>query len=206
MGTPTNRPATSTDPGSTVTGSAGTAATGTAPAGSDPGGIAPLLIPPDLRPYQGRPAGVVSRTLACAIDLGIVCLALVAIYLGGQGLRFLASPSGFHFRSAPRGLALVVAAVLMVGYLAGSWAIGGRTYGDHVLALRVVYRTDARIHPVRALARALVCVGFPLGLFWSGLSPTRRSVADILLRTSVRYDWESVQGSVPPPRSPGPAG
>jgi uncharacterized RDD family membrane protein YckC len=192
MGTSTNR--------------AQTAGGGTTTAETAPHRIAPRLLPADLRPYQGRPAGVVSRTLACAVDLGIVSLALVAGYLGVQGLRFLANPAAFHFRSVPRTLALIVAAVVVVSYLACSWALGGRTYGDHVMALRVVDAAGRRMHPVRALARALVCVVFPLGLFWSGLSPTRRSFTDVLVRTSVRYDWESVRGSVPPPRHADPAG
>ena len=41
----------------------------------------------------------------------------------------------------------------------------------------------------RALLRAALCVGFPIGLLWCAVSPSRRSLQDAVLRTSVVYDW-----------------
>jgi uncharacterized RDD family membrane protein YckC len=32
-------------------------------------------------------------------------------------------------------------------------------------------------------------VGFPVGLLWCAADPARRSVQDIVLRTSVVYNW-----------------
>jgi uncharacterized RDD family membrane protein YckC len=46
------------------------------------------------------------------------------------------------------------------------------------------------VHLVVALLRALACVLFPLGLLWVAFSRDLRSVQDIVLRTSVVYDWQ----------------
>ena len=40
-----------------------------------------------------------------------------------------------------------------------------------------------------ALARALLYVAFPIGLVWCAGSGTHRSLQDVVLRTSVVYDW-----------------
>ena len=37
--------------------------------------------------------------------------------------------------------------------------------------------------------RSAFCVFFPIGLFWCVISPERRSVQDVVLWTSVVYDW-----------------
>jgi hypothetical protein len=37
--------------------------------------------------------------------------------------------------------------------------------------------------------RAVLCVGFPIGLFWAVVSVTGRSLQDTVLRTRVVYDW-----------------
>ena len=36
---------------------------------------------------------------------------------------------------------------------------------------------------------AILCVVFPIGLLWCVVSEENRSVQDLLLRTSVIYDW-----------------
>ncbi len=46
----------------------------------------------------------------------------------------------------------------------------------------------------RSTLRALVCVLLPIGLFWSAVSPTRRSVQDVLFRSIVVYDWHQDRG------------
>lgn len=134
-------------------------------------------------------AGVISRVLACAIDAGVLLLVLGAGYLGLAGLLFAFDPLGFRFPAPPRAVTGAVAAVVLVGYLAESWTTTGRTYGDRVLGLRVVDRGGHPLRLGRALARAALCVVFPAGLLWVAVSAQRRSVQDLLLRTSVVYTY-----------------
>ena len=133
-------------------------------------------------------AGVVSRTVASAIDAGVLLVLLGGGYLGLAGVLFAADPLGFAFPAPPRAVTGAVAVAVLVAYLTESWTTSGRTYGDHVLGLRVV---DRRGHPPRlgrALARATLCALLPVGLLWAAVSARRLSVQDVLLRTSVIYD------------------
>jgi uncharacterized RDD family membrane protein YckC len=137
---------------------------------------------------------VVTRSLAAGVDLAVVLFALFGAYFAVQGLRFVLSPIRFHFQSPPRLLAVAAAGIVLVVYLVGGWWISGRTYGDHLLALRVTDASGRGLSLPRAFARAVLYVAFPLGLFWSGVSPSRRSVQDLILRTAVRYEWEGTSG------------
>ncbi len=74
-------------------------------------------------------------------------------------------------------------------YATIAWSTVGRTYGCHVMGLRVVSRRGRRVHLLVALARAVLCALFPIGLLWCAVSRTQRSVQDLLLRTTVIYDW-----------------
>ncbi len=42
---------------------------------------------------------------------------------------------------------------------------------------------------LRQLARAFLCAVFPIGLLWCALDPARRSLQDLVLRTTVVYNW-----------------
>jgi uncharacterized RDD family membrane protein YckC len=146
-------------------------------------------VPREARAFQGRPAGIVSRLIANVIDGAVVGAILLAGYLGVNGLLFFLDPRSFHFREPIPVLTLTSAFVVAGIYLGLSWALAARTYGCHVMGLRVVGR---RGHPLRVLvafARAAFCVIFPIGLFWCVVNPRSRSVQDIVLRTSVVYDW-----------------
>ena len=66
----------------------------------------------------------------------------------------------------------------------------GRTYGAQVLGLRVVDRRGRRLVAAWAFLRAVLCVYVPLGLVWSAFSRENRSLQDLVLRTSVIYDWD----------------
>jgi uncharacterized RDD family membrane protein YckC len=79
--------------------------------------------------------------------------------------------------------------VVLTAYLAVGWVSTGQTFGGRLLGLRVVDRHGRRLGPGLALARSVLCVLFPILLFWVVLSRENRSVQDILLRTSVVYDW-----------------
>jgi RDD family len=74
-------------------------------------------------------------------------------------------------------------------YLWLSWWLLGRSYGKHVMGIRVAGRRGRKLGPVRALARAAFCVFFPIGFFWCAISPRRHSIQDIAVYSAVTYDW-----------------
>jgi uncharacterized RDD family membrane protein YckC len=146
-------------------------------------------IPPAARVLQGRRAGLVTRLLANTVDFCVVALIVAAGYAAVAALRFLWNSRTFTFPAPGFGLLVVAGGVLMMLYLTACWTTIGRTYGDHLLGLRVVGWRGRRLRPVGALVRAVLCVLFPVGLFWIVVSPENRSVQDVLLRSSVVYDW-----------------
>ena len=153
-------------------------------------------IPQAARPYQGRPAGLISRFIAAAIDLLIVVLALVAIYAGWAGFLFLLRPARFEFPDPSIVLGIGAGFVVLTLYLTAAWIMTGRTYGDHLMGLRVVDHVGRVMRLPRALMRALLCALFPVGLLWVAVSARNKSLQDIVSGTSVMYDWHSAD----PPR------
>ena len=160
-------------------------------------------IPREARPFQGHRAGLVTRTAAAAIDIGIVILALGVCYLGVSAVLFLIDPRNFT-APAPSPLRVYAAGgLLLTIYLAVSWTGSGRTYGNHVMGLRVVNHRGKRLHPVVSLVRAALYVIFPIGLFWVLVSGRNRSLQDLVVRTSVIYDWgaRALPHAPEPPRT-----
>jgi len=147
-------------------------------------------IPKEARPYQGLRAGLVTRLVAAGIDAFVVGGLLVAGYVGYAGARFLINPRGFSAPTTSLFRSLTTAFFVAVVYMAAGWTISGRTYGCHVLGLRVVNFHGRRLRLPTALVRALFCVAFPVGLLWCAASRANRSLQDVVLRTSVVYDWE----------------
>lgn len=134
-------------------------------------------------------AGIVSRLLAAAVD-AVVLLALLGLgYLGLTGIVFMIDPVRFRFPAPSRLVIVTSAFVVLVCYLAAGWTASGRTYGDHVLGLCVIDTGGRTPRAGRALVRAFLCAIFPVGLLWAALSRRRRSVQDLLVRTTVVYDW-----------------
>jgi uncharacterized RDD family membrane protein YckC len=158
-----------------------------------------LAVPREARPYQGERAGLVTRLFAGTIDAVSVVAALVVAYGGLHALLFMFDPRSFRFARPSVVLNLSAMLILLVAYLAVAWSTTGRTYGDHVMGLRVVGRHGHRVRPSTALLRAVLCVGFPLGLIWCAGSASRRSLQDTLLRTSVIYDWRRRQPTAADP-------
>jgi uncharacterized RDD family membrane protein YckC len=157
------------------------------------------VVPQEARPYQGTTAGLVTRLTASAIDALCVSAAVVAGYAGLNGLLFMLNPRSFELVGSSFAVVLVAASVVATVYLGAAWAIAGRSYGDHVMGLRVVGPRGRRVRPVIALVRAALYVVLPIGLVWCAISRSRKSVQDALLRTSVIYDW-----APGPAREPGP--
>ncbi|MGH3367848.1 MAG: RDD family protein, partial [Nocardioidaceae bacterium] len=100
-------------------------------------------------------------------------------------------------------LSVTTGLVVLVVYLGVAWSLSGRTYGCLVMGVRVVDgrgRTagpwSSRLPPrtvrlPRALLRALAYAVLPIGLLWCAVDRNGRSLQDVLLRTSVIYDWQS---------------
>ncbi|MFL6177157.1 MAG: RDD family protein [Ornithinibacter sp.] len=146
-------------------------------------------IPKEARAYQGQSAGVVSRVVANTIDAAVVGAIVGAIYLGYVSVTFLLDPLSFIWPDAHLLASLTATLAMATFYLFVCWWLLGRTYGGHVMGLRVVGRRGRRLGPLRSLMRAGFCVFFPIGLFWCVISPERRSVQDLALWTRVVYDW-----------------
>jgi uncharacterized RDD family membrane protein YckC len=162
------------------------------------GGVSPL--PREARPYQGQRAGLVTRLVAAVIDAVVVALVLLAGYAGWAGLLFLVDPRGFSFPDTSLFKSLAAGFVVVVVYLTAAWWISGRSYGCLVMGLRVVSFRGERLRLAGALVRALLCAVVPVGLLWVAVSRENRSAQDVLLRTSVVYDWQ------PRGAGPGPPG
>ncbi|MET0999866.1 MAG: RDD family protein [Marmoricola sp.] len=159
-------------------------------------GISP--VPREARPYQGERAGLVTRLVAATVDAFTVVALLIMMHVGVNVITFIADPRGFEVATLSVLLSVTTALVICVVYLAAAWSITGRTYGDRVMGLRVVNGRGLRVGGPRALLRALLCVGFPIGLLWCAASSSRRSVQDAVLRTSVIYDWRPRHGAEVP--------
>lgn len=155
----------------------------------DPSVAARIIVPAPVRRSQGHRAGIVTRCAAAVADLVVACLVVVLLYAGWAATRFLLSPSRFQFPEPGRGQLLTAVLVVLTVYLSVAWTATGQTYGDRLLGLRVVDRRGRRLGRWLALVRAVLCVLFPVLLFWVLFSRQNRSVQDVLLRTSVVYDW-----------------
>ena len=161
------------------------------------------LVPVEARPYQGRSAGIVTRLAANTVDTLLVGAALIGTYLGVVACRFLLAPRDFTWQE-PSWVWFVLGFFwTTVVYLTAAWWISGRTVGDHVMGIRVVTGKRTRLRIGRAFVRAVLCAVFPIGLLWCVVSRDRRAFHDVLLRTSVVYDWlprpaRALPGATPP--------
>jgi uncharacterized RDD family membrane protein YckC len=146
-------------------------------------------IPVEARPFQGRRAGVVSRTVAATLDFIVILAIVVATYVVWAATLFLWKPVKFSFPSPPFLVYLAYYGLLLFGYLTIAWATTGRTVGANIMGLRVLNARGQRLRVTGAALRSALCTLFPLGLFWCAVSRSNRSVQDMVLRTSVIYDW-----------------
>jgi uncharacterized RDD family membrane protein YckC len=147
------------------------------------------------KPSQTRAApayaGLVTRTLAFAVDIAIIdVVALVVGLIVALGLSAFDLPDVVKTVLTVAGA--IAGAMWTVGYLAWFWSASGQTPGDRVLGLRVVSaRTGEPIPFKRATLRvfALVlsalpfCLGFVMILF----DDRRRALHDRLVHTVVVY-------------------
>jgi uncharacterized RDD family membrane protein YckC len=156
-----------------------------------------LLLPsgrsPEAPPAPATPvyAGLVTRTLAFAIDVAIIDV--TALTVGGVVALGL---SPFDLPSTVVSVLVVVGAALAlawtVGYFSWFWSVAGQTPGDRLLRLKVLHVATGRPPTLpRAVLRvgALVlsaipfCAGFLMILF----DGRRRALHDRLVATVVIY-------------------
>lgn len=156
--------------------------------GQDPRAPA-STIPTEARVHQGHQAGIVSRMIAAGLDLVVVMCVLVAAYAGWSVALFVLHTRTFAFPRPSSALILVAYVVVAVACLAIPWRVNGRSYGQHVMGLRVTTKQGALLTFPRALLRASVCICFPMSLLWVAVSRRSAAVHDLLLRTTVHYDW-----------------
>jgi uncharacterized RDD family membrane protein YckC len=147
-------------------------------------------IPHEARPFQGQPAGLVTRLVAAVLDSLVVGIVLAAGYLGWCGLLFLIQGRGFTFPSPGLFFGLTAGFAVAFCYLTVFWALTGRTYGDLVMGLRVQRRNGKPLRLPGAALRALFVVGFAIGILWVPLSRGNKSLQDAVLGTRVVYDWK----------------
>jgi uncharacterized RDD family membrane protein YckC len=153
-------------------------------------------LPPEARTLQGERAGLVSRLLAGGIDYAIAVAVTGVAWLGTAVVRLTVRPARFSWPEWSGATWLAVYLGVLVLSLAIPWAATGRSVGKRVLGLRLLNHDGHRVRALVALGRALLCVAFPIGLFWVPASDDERSVHDLLFRTRVVYDWTR---HVPPP-------
>lgn len=158
-------------------------------------------LPTDAIAFQGERAGLVSRAVAAGIDVVLVFLFVLATIAVLWMLSFIVNPGTTDFSGSlqqsaervdriPPVLTMVLYGyVVNVLYWTAFWALSGRTIGNLVMGLRVVNRKGRHPGWVGAFLRALFCTAFPIGLLWVLVSGRNRSIQDIVLRTSVIYDW-----------------
>lgn len=146
-------------------------------------------IRPEARAFQGLRAGVVTRTIAGAVDYLLVAGATFGTWVALVVLRFLVDPRGFILPVWPFFVFVVLGYCYMVFYLTVGWATAGRSVGSRLLGLRVVGRKGAKLSWPLAFVRASLCTLVPVALFWCVISRENRSAQDVLLRTSVIHDW-----------------
>ncbi|HEY0815213.1 MAG TPA: RDD family protein [Pseudonocardia sp.] len=133
-------------------------------------------------------AGLVTRVLVAAVDATVVALGSMGLYFGLAGLRLFWSPLQFRWPQPSVLVSTCTLVLVAIGYLTVAWATTGRSYGATLLGVRVLARSRRRLGWMRALLRAVICVGVPVGLLWSAISPARRSWQDILVGSVVVYD------------------
>ena len=123
------------------------------------------------------------------VDMAMVIVLSSVVYICVAGARLVWSPTTFEWPTAPFWFTVGYELIIAVLYLTSAWAMTGRSYGDSLLGLRVLSRRGKIPGWALSFVRAVFCVLFPVGLFWVVLSPQRRSIQDVVLRTVVVYDW-----------------
>lgn len=147
-----------------------------------------MTAAPARQAQAARAAGIVTRTLAAAVDCGVVLAMMGGALLLTAALRFFISPVSFRWPSPSWEVSLAVGALLAIAYLTVGWATSGRSFGGAVLGLRVRGMGGRPLGWLRSVLRAALYVLFPAGLLWCIVSRRRLSLQDLVMRSVVVYD------------------
>jgi uncharacterized RDD family membrane protein YckC len=154
---------------------------------------APVSSPirnPKARALQAKRAGIASRLAADGIDWGIVIGIYVGILLGIALFGYFAGNGKFDVPQPNPGVTLTSQWVIAVLYLTAGWAGSNRTVGKSFMGLRVVTNSGQLLRPRRAFFRALICATLgAITLAWVIVSRRRAGIHDVIMQTSVVYDW-----------------
>jgi uncharacterized RDD family membrane protein YckC len=153
----------------------------------------------EARALQGHRAGFASRVVADVVDLGVAWLLGLSALLVVGVVRYLLAGPPFRLPVLPNWLDATAGAAIAVGYLTFSWAATGRSVGKQLAGLRVVRRGGRRLSLRRAFSRAVLYVLFPAGLLWILASRRNASVQDLIVGTTVVYDWAYHPADEPSP-------
>lgn len=141
------------------------------------------------RQLQGQRAGIVSRGLAFAADIGIAFLVYTFLVAALNLLWDLLFSNKLSVPAPPGWFSALAIFWTLVIYLTLGWASTGRTIGKQLLGLRVV-RADAQpLRPRQAFGRAFFCAIFYPGILWVPFDRRCRSLQDMACKSAVVYDW-----------------
>ena len=143
---------------------------------------------------QGQYAGVVSRGLAFAADVGVFW----GLYVLGQyGVSLawqLITGNSFNL-SKHQAASLVVLVVWWFVYFSVQWTLGGRTVGMAFFGVRVVQKDGRRVRASQAIVRALLLYAsalfFVVAAIWMMIQRERRTLHDLIAGTAVVYSWDA---------------
>lgn len=141
------------------------------------------------RDLQGCRAGIVSRGLAFAADVGIAFAIYLGLVAGVNLARDLFASRRIDIPTPPAWFSAIAVFAVLVVYLALGWGATGRTVGKQLMGLRVVREDTSPLTPGVAFARAVFCALFYPGLLFALVDRRNRSLQDVVCRTVVVYDW-----------------
>jgi len=147
-------------------------------------------VPDRGRAIQGQAAGFVTRLAANIIDMVVLAITWVGFILFIGLVRYIAHPlRGWQLPKPETWVSGLTIMVLAILYLTVGWSGTGRSIGNSMAGLRVRTASGTQFGMARALARATLYVVFPIGFLWVLVSRKNKSLFDILLSTTVIYDW-----------------
>jgi len=142
---------------------------------------------------QGRYAGIVSRSVAVAVDAVVLAIASIGTLFVVQAVLAMLEGVPFGDYTLEPEWGIVIVAFQATVYFTAAWAVFGRTGGEALFGLRLVRRNGREVGWGRAFLRFLLtplAYAFcGLGFAWILIDNRRRTWADIAAGTVVVYDW-----------------